>query len=280
MGNEAEEKVGTTEVASEAQAKGSEEQTKQPPDEKGKSKDTEYEKQQQQLDQERANNRRLREALETATGERDELQEQLTGLQGEVADLKGQIKQHVTAKEYQDLANLDPETTDVPDLVKALQANLKKTQGLEELLVAQQKRIQAFEQRDEQAQQVKAKNATVEAILQHCDEQYGAKYRNDAYAMANDLVENGEVEQPSNVLEGVKLMERCYREVKAKDKPKETHETKKTVPTDTGLRGLSLSQIEDTDDELGTGTIEEIKAKMLKQAKAGKLKLTGVASSP
>lgn len=226
-----------------------------------------YEKTQQQLDRERANLRRAKAALAEAQAQREELAGQVTGLQTQMTDLQKQLKDQLSAKEYANLANLDPDTTEVPDLVKAFQGQTAKLQKLEADNASMREYVEDLKAREQQEQVTKAKSEVEEEIYSTCDEDYGAQFRNEAIAMADKLVDDGEVDPPRTQMQGLKLMRKCYAEAAKKhakpDKPKAQ------VPTDTGLHGLSVADIEDS-EEFKPGTLDQVKADMAKKMKAGK----------
>lgn len=230
----------------------------------------EYEKTQQQLDQERANRRRIQTALEQAESEKDHLAQQSNNLQGRVTELEGQLKAALTKQEFANLANLDPNTTDVPDLVKNHQALVNKMAALEERYARAEQILQQQAQQELQRNQNAVLERKKERIYSKCDKRYGAQFRNEAIALADRLVEDHEVEQPTDEMEGLELMERCYEEVSKKHTPK-TKEAKTVPPTDTGLRGLSVTDIEDS-EEYKPGTLDQVAADMKKKMKGGKWK--------
>ena len=139
----------------------------------------------QQLNQERANARRIREALAEAQGENDQLVEQLESTRGELAQMKTQLKEHLTAKEYKDLADLDPESTDVPDLVKAFQGATAKIRKLEESNEKLSEFIAEQENRQKTEQATSARRQQEEELYGACDEEFGAQYRNAAIQLAD-----------------------------------------------------------------------------------------------
>jgi hypothetical protein len=73
-------------------------------------------------------------------------------------------------------------------------------------------------------------------------------------------------------------MRKAYAEVASKHKPK-SESPKKHVPTDTGLRGLSVTEIEDS-EEFKPGTLDQVKADMAKKMKAGKYNAKAFSLSP
>lgn len=229
--------------------------------------DDEVAKHKQMADQERANARRAREALDETRAEKEQLAEELTSVRGEMQKVQSQLKELLTTKEYKDLATLDPDTTDVPDLVKAFQAAIPKIQKLEQENAQMAAFIHEQKTRQQTDRAQTARDQMLEEIYSACDEEFGARFRNAAVQRADEMVANQEVDAPKTVVQGLRLMRKAYAEVAGQHKTKETGR-KKTVPTDTGLRGLSVTDLEDS-DEFKTGTLDEVAADMRKKMKAG-----------
>lgn len=163
---------------------------------------------------------------------------------------------------------LDPETTEVPELARSHEQLVARTALVEARLQRAEGHIdQQLHERQIMAQGV-AHQQTVGEIYTACDEEFGAQFRNDAIKRADQLVADGAVDKPVTPVQGVKLMRQCYADVAAQAKPKDEPK-KKTVPTDTGLRGLSVTDLEDS-EEFKTGTLDEVAADMGKKMKAGK----------
>lgn len=106
----------------------------------------------------------------------------------------------------------------------------------------------------------------VDEILDACDEEFGAEFRRGAEALADDMVANCEVDRPRTPVQGLRLMRKAYAEVAARHAPRTN--TKKTVPTDTGLRGLSVTDLDDS-DEFKSGTLDEVVADVARKRRAG-----------
>jgi DNA repair exonuclease SbcCD ATPase subunit len=243
-------------------------EAKKADDEDKTKQDDEVAKHKQMADQERANARRAREALDEARAEKEQLVEELAGVRGEMQQVQSQLKELLTTKEYKDLANLDPETTDVPDLVKAFQAATSKIAKLEQTNAEMTAFIQEQKSRQQTDRAQTARNQMLEEIYNACDEEFGARFRSAAILRADEMVANAEADAPKTVVQGLRLMRKAYAEVAGKHKAAQTPAKKKTVPTDTGLRGLSVTDLEDS-DEFKPGTLDEVAADMKKKMKAG-----------
>lgn len=259
--------IETEEVEETAEAKGS--QTESEQDEGTKTKQPEMDaKTKQQIDQERANARRAREALDAERAEKEQLAEQVAGFQAQIGSLQNQLKEQLTAKEYKELGNLDPDATDVPDLVKAFQKSTAKVAELEQRATRAEQYILDREQRERVSEEQRRREAQSEEIYADCDDEFGAQYRNAAIKLADQKVQDGEVEQPRTVIQGARLMRRCYKEASEGAKPKEDKK-KSAVPTDTGLRGLSVTDIRES-KEFKPGTLDEVAKDVANKMKAGK----------
>lgn len=269
-------KTEPDEVAGEIAADQDEPKGSAEKDKTKQAEETDIAKTRQQLDQERANARKAREARETAEAERDEMAQRLTETNTRLSELEARLKDQLTAKEYAGLENLDPETTDVPELVKAFQRAAARVQALEQRAQKAETFIENVAKRDQEQRRTSEQRMLEEKVYSRCDAKFGAQYRNDAIALADELVTSGDVEKPADIFGGIELMERCYEETAAKKaKPKEK---KKEVVTDTGLRGLSVTDIEDS-EEFKPGTTDAVKADMLKKMRAGKWRKDAFAGS-
>jgi hypothetical protein len=249
------------------EAKGSETESEQEEGSKTKQPDVDP-KIKQQIDQERANAKRAREALDAERAEKEQLAEQVAGLQSQLGAVQNQLKEQLTTKEYKDLANLDPDATEVPDLVRAHQALTQKAAILETRAQKAEQYILDQQQRERAAEELRRRDAQSEEIYADCDDEFGAQYRNAAIKLADQKVQDGEVELPRTVVQGARLMRHCYKEVSEGAKPKEDKK-KSSVPTDTGLRGLSVTDIQES-KEFKPGSLDEVAKDMASKMKTGK----------
>jgi|GEM_PF-1123608 uncharacterized protein YhaN len=232
----------------------------------------------QQADQERANARRARAALDEAQTENEQLAERLETTQAELAQMRTQLQEQLTATEFKQLADLDPDSTDVPDLVKAFQALTPKVRKLEEENAKMAAFIAEQRTRAQTTAQTEARQQREEELYGACDEEFGAQFRNEAIKLADSWVEDHQVDPPKTWVQGYRLMRKAYAEAAGKHKPGAAP-AKKHVPTDTGLRGLSVTEIEDS-DEFKPGTLDEVRADMAKKMKAGTHNPKAFAFSP
>lgn len=245
--------------------KGSELQTKQVPEETAEQK---LAKAEQQAQQERANARKARERLQQAESQLEQYQERTGQLEGRLGELEGKLKEELTKKQFSDLANLDPDTTDVPQLVNAYQGLVRKVQEQGVRMVAQEKFIGSLHAQSQQSQSAAQQQQTVNRILSKCDAEFGAQFRNEATKLADEWTDSGDEPQPTQPLDGYWLMQKAYAEVKRRHEAKEAQQKKTTVPTDTGLRGPA-SHVDLGQDEFKPGSLDEVAEDLRRKMKAG-----------
>ena len=278
MADAKDQSVGTeleVEPVPEADAKGS--KSEEPSEDETKQQD--YEKHQQALDQERANAKKARQRATEAEARAEKVGGQLQAVQDEMDLLKKELKGELSKKEFADVLKLDPDTTDVPEMVAAFQRlgqevidTKKKLTDYDDYIATQQKQSRT-------KAQTKQHETMVEQILSFCDEEYGAQYRNEAMAQADVLVADGDVTAPADYDGGIRLMRKAYKAVLKKHAAeKKPAQEKKTVPTDTGLRNASPLELIDSEEFKG-GSIDEVRKDMSKKMKTGAWK-GAFASSP
>ncbi|MBN2130307.1 MAG: hypothetical protein JW741_12465 [Sedimentisphaerales bacterium] len=100
-------------------------------------------------------------------------------------------------------------------------------------------------------------------IYAACDEEFGVEFRQEAEALADDLVVGFEVDKPRTPVEGLALMRKAYAEVAAKHKA-----APKNAPADSGPRGLSVTDLEDS-EEFKPGTLDQVVADVAARRRAG-----------
>lgn len=118
-----------------------------------------------------------------------------------------------------------------------------------------------------------SRERTIAEIYAACDEEYGAQFRREAEDLADDLVVNYDVDRPRTAVQGYALMRRAYAEVATRHRAE-----KKTVPTDTGPRGLSITDLPDS-QEYAPGSLEKVTADIGKKMKTGTWKSNAFAEA-
>ena len=200
-------------------------------------KKSEYDKTQQQIDQERANARKARERAEQAERQSHALKQELDRTKEQLDEINEKLNRPPA---------IDEDAADIPDLVK-----YAKT--LEETIRQHEKDMKVLKAAAEQSRQ-QASQAAVEKesarlqeqILTDCDEEFGAKFRNEALKMADSLVEKGEVELPKSPLDGYKLMRKCYQKIASSTKKAPATATDSggsVVPADSGIKPGSRQEV-------------------------------------
>ena len=216
-------------------------------------KNEDWDKDRQRLDQADANIKKLSQ-------EREQLTTDLESTRNEVKELKQQI----TAK--QEEAELDPDSADIPEIIKELKALKGKLSKAETELKEHREIAKQYKKKEEVAAAETARKATIEKILKPLDKKYGARFRNEAEALAEKKIKDGKVDTPADALDARDLLESCYIELSEKEK-KEKEKEKPSVQTDTGTGGLALLQ-----DEKKHGTVAEVRQDMAKHGWFGKEK--------
>ena len=176
--------------------------------------------------------------------------------QTKIAEL--QSKLNTLEKTQQDkrdeLAQMDGDIVDkgVIANIQRMEARHKKlSDDLEQLNL----KAKAYEEAEQKRTLKANKEAAKEEILSSCDEEFGSKYRNEAYKVADEWVDSGKEIQPTTQFAAYKLMRKAYQEAKSKAEAKE----KKTVPTDSGSGGISHKT-----STRKTGSMKDVLADMKK----------------
>jgi len=226
-------------------------------DEAAKAEETKkWDEHKQELDQAKsvANKARLEaqenaEALEEANARIAEMQKAVDANKEVVQDKKDQLAAMDT-----DLVDkgVVSNITRLEDKIKKQEVQIKKAS----------ERSAKIEVKEQERQNALAVERMKQEILSDCDKEFGSKYRNDAYKLADSLVDSGEEKQPKTQFAGYKLMRKCYKQIKdeaeAKEKEKADKE-KKSAPTDSGSGGFSH-----TKTKRKSGSMKEVLADMKK----------------
>ncbi len=221
------------------------------PEPEPKKEEKEWDKQKQLLDQERANSKKAREESETLSAALEDAQGRLATLEQQMKD-----KESAVLKETQRLEDLDPALVD-SKVISNFGKMKSQFEQLSSQVAAQQREIDAYKGIESERQRETGKQKTINKILAPLDEEFGAKYRNDAVKMADQLINDGTETQPQDSIEAFSLMRKCYKTLVDKDTKKAT--PKKMVPADSGTGSIPF--LETTKKQ---GTIEEVLADMRK----------------
>lgn len=195
--------------------------------------------------------------------EAQENAEQLEQAQGQLAEMQEKLKanQQKVQDKKDDLAEMDSQYVD-----KGVIANIHRLEEsnrkLEERCKKYEEKISTIENGEQQRQDTLAVEKMKQEILSDCDKEFGSKYRNDAYKLADSLVDSGKEKQPKTQYAGYRLMRKCYTQVKDEAEAKEKAEKEKAnpTPTDSGSGGISHTSA----SKRKSGTMKEVLADMKK----------------
>lgn len=213
----------------------SDEKTETKPEEKPEDKtDEKWSQEKQRADQAEANFRKSsteKDELVLAISDRDE---KLTKLEQRITDL-------AESKDIPDEDLLDPDLVDAKTIKTVSKMN-RQIRDQEKAIEKLKKLADDFQEKTKKQEVKSEKEKTIERILKPLDKEFGAKFRNAARKMADDLVDGGKEKQPQDIIEAMTLMRQCYSAV-VKTETDKTEEKKK-VQTDSGSGSLSLDSAE------------------------------------
>lgn len=213
-----------------------------------------WDEQKQKLDQAEANTSKAKLQTEEYAEALGEKETQLAEMQ---AKLDTNQKTVETKKDQ--LAEMDSQFVDkgvVSNIHRLEESNKKQA----ERIAKQEEKIAKAETIEQQRQDALMVEGMKQEILKDCDKEFGSKYRNDAYKLADSLVDNGKEKQPKTQYQGSILMRKCYKQIKDEAEAKvKAEEEKKKVPTDSGSGGISH-----TKTTRKSGTMQEVLADMKK----------------
>jgi hypothetical protein len=211
---------------------------------------TEYTREKQMIDFERANAQKARADLASITEAYEGANSRIESLQSELDSIKT-----VKDREQEKLDDMDPDFVDAKVI-----ANIKR---LETRLLEKENQIstllnKASEYERERAERAAKQkhNETKERVLDVADELIGAQYRTEALRLADELVDTGKEKQPTTEADAIRLMIKCYRQVETKQQKK-----KNGVSVDGGKAGVAGSKKPATTKK--TGNLDEVYADML-----------------
>jgi exonuclease VII large subunit len=192
----------------------------------------EWDKEKQLIDQYEASIRKV-------TEEKSTLDNQVKEATSKIEQLESQLKAKAEAESVK-IENLDDALVD-PAVTKSLK-------GLQEQLAKATEKLSLLEHKQtkqEQERQIAIqKEQTIERILKPLDEEFGAKYRNDAVKLSDKWLEDGKYKKPTDALDAALILRKAYVEVTKEAISKKPLK----VPSDNGT-----GSIVHYDDEIGTG---------------------------
>jgi len=190
-------------------------------------KPVEWDKERQRADQAEAN-------LRKSQAKQSESDIRSQQLEREVSDLKDKMNQ-IEAVKGLDLADLDPDKADVPDVVKEYAKISRALKETTSKLTALEQKATKYENDAEFDRQEREKVGVIERICKPLDKKYGSSLRNEARKRAEAKVaERGFA--PKDSLECYQMLEDEYIVLKA-----EASKEEKTAPSDNGRGGSKVS---------------------------------------
>jgi hypothetical protein len=155
--------------------------------------------------------------------------------------------------------SLDPETSDVPDVIRAMNETAAKVECIQRNTADVRGYLEGVHAQDRQIQQETTRRAIEEEICSACDADYGAEHRAEAIRLANEKVDRGELPRPTTPTAGLTLMQKCHAEVVARTK------------TPARPRELNPVTVRGT-EEFKPGTLDEVAADLRRKMANGKWK--------
>jgi hypothetical protein len=211
---------------------------------------------QQKIQQAEANAKKAKEEAEAAAADKEAIAaenaayaDQLEATQSKIEELKSQLKANEEKKEE---LQLDPDQTE-PNVIKAITQLTATNKALQKELGEVKSYAEQHKQKEQQREAKSQEDAIVSQMCDHLDGKFDPKFRNDAIAMAKNLVKNGKEKAVTNGVEAMILMEKCYTQLSDKSKPKDS------VNTDTGDGGITTPS-----GAPKQGTTQEVLADMRK----------------
>ncbi len=198
----------------------------------------------------------LNQSIRATLDDNASLKASLADTQKKLNDIEQSLK--VSRTQQVEIEELDPLKADVPDVIKQNRQMADRIRAYEGRIASLEKLATNFQQTEQMREAERRKQETIERILTPLDEKFGAKFRNEAKKMADDLVDSGKEPQPNTELAAYLLMEKCYAQVK--EKSEKTGKKTSPVPADNGFGGVPFK--EDTAKE---GTLQEVLSEMRKR---------------
>jgi chromosome segregation ATPase len=215
----------------------------------------EWDKERQRADQAEANYRKS----EARVGAADLKTQQL---ERTVSELQGQMKQ-IEAVKGLDLATLDPNEADVPDIVREYAKMSKALESTTSKITALEQKAAQYENDASNDRQEREKEGVIERICKPLDTKYGVSLRNEARRLAEEEVEARGF-APKDALECRDMLEKHYVTLS-----KDASKKKEIVPSDSGRGGSKVSfgdnikpgKISDVMSQMRKGGLESLKQK-------------------
>ena len=147
-------------------------------------------------------------------------------------------------------------------IVRAVKANKEQLAAKDAEIAGLKKKASDYEAQVRKEKATQATNSAYEELLSDLDEEHGADNRNEAVAKFNELVAAGKVPKQNNI-KATRIMERCYKEVKAAKEKETKAKDKSELSLDSGSGGgtpPSLSGVEIKDGQSLDDAVKQIAA--------------------
>ena len=190
-------------------------------------KKPEWDKERQRADQAEANLRK-----EQAKSAEVNLKSQQ--LEQTVSDLKGKMEQ-IEAVKGLDLTQLDPDSADIPEVVKEQIKIAKALETATKKLTELEQKASKYESDAQVTRQEREKEKSIERIMKPLDKKYGPQFRNEARKLAEEEVETRGY-APEDALEARDMLEKHYASLKQAETKSKT-----VIPSDNGRGGSKVS---------------------------------------
>lgn len=209
--------------------------------------ETKWDTEKQRADQEHANYEKATEQTAKAEAEKSAITEEFQAQAIKVAELEEQAKAQTA-----DYPELDPDMVD-KNVIKSFTTMKSDLKTAKDELVTIKGKVAEYEKNEQQKTIETQRNLIIEKMCKPLDDEFGAKYRNAAKNLADELVKNGKEETPVDAIDAMNLMRKCYKRLVEKEK------SSGTVRTDTGGGGTTTPATEKK-----FGTTQEVLADMRK----------------
>jgi len=208
--------------------------------------DEKWDEMRQQVDQAESVAKKARDEAETLSAAYTEAQTEIEKLKS----VNAERQQAIDAKKSE-LDQMDPDLVD-KGVIKNIEKMQKRLDESEKRAEQLELKAKAYEEAETKRTAEARKAETREKILAPLDVEFGAKFRNKALKLADDLVDSNKEKQPTDPIDAMILLRKCYQQVS-------TEKKKSSVATDSGASGVSHQPA-----KRKTGSVDEVFDDMLK----------------
>jgi chromosome segregation ATPase len=228
---------------------------------------SDFDKEKQQADQAAANAAKATKVYARERDRADQAESELATARSEAESLKEQLAAAEAKADEAGIADVELdesnyEGTDLA-LVKSIKALNEKLDTKDKRIAQLEKKATSYEEQDRKDKALQVRKSRYEELLTDLDGEYGPDCRNEAVKKFNELTAKGEVPK-GNTAKATRIMERCYKEVKAAadSKSKDSAKDKSSLTLDSGSGGGSTPNL--TSVEIKEGSLDEVDAQVAK----------------